>query len=64
MLGQTFVYRNNTLAIKGLDTLRRPIRRRDARSESLVEYGLRHPAGKTFHAGLDEGFREAGRLRL
>jgi hypothetical protein len=60
MLGQTFVYHDNLFAINRLylhlhraDSLENP-------SESLVESGLRHPAGKTFHAEKEDGFAASG----
>jgi hypothetical protein len=57
MLGQTFVYRNNTWAINSLHGLEHPDKWLEIPSESLVESGLRHPAGKTFRASKEDGLR-------
>jgi hypothetical protein len=60
MLGQTFVCHDNSFAVNRLrlhpclaDGLENP-------SESLVESGLRHPGGKTFRAGKDDGLAPSG----
>ena len=55
MLGQTFVYQNNSFAINELRLYLCLIDGPENASESLVESGLRHSDGKTFHAGKDEG---------
>jgi hypothetical protein len=55
MLGQTFVYRDNAFAIKDLRGYPHLRSSPENPSESLVESGLRHPAGKTFRAGEEDG---------
>ena len=54
MLGQTFVYRDNTLCVNDLRRCEGPRRGSENPSESLVESGLRHLTGKTFRAGLED----------
>ena len=60
MLGQTFVYHDNVLLINDLRSHMGPGEGPENPSESLVESGLRHPAGKTFHAGKEDGFTASG----
>ena len=60
MLGQTFVYQNNSLAINELGLYLCLIDGPENPSESLVESGLRHSDGKTFRAGKDEGLHRLG----
>jgi hypothetical protein len=64
MLGQTFVYHDKALPINDLRTHLGQWSGPENPSESLVESGLRHPAGKTFRAGEEDGLRAARRLRL
>jgi hypothetical protein len=59
-MGQTFVYQDNTLGVNNLRAHRRRLGRLENPSESLVESGLSHPAGKTFRAGQDDGSCEGG----
>ncbi len=54
MLGQTFVYPDNTLCVNDLRRCEGPRRGSENPSESLVESGLRHLTGKTFRAGLED----------
>jgi hypothetical protein len=54
MAGQTFVYRSKTLALNELWVHRRRVAGPGNPSESLVESGLRHPAGKTFRAERED----------
>ena len=56
MLGQTFVYQNNSLVINELRLYLCLIDGSEDLSESLVESGLRHSDGKTFRAGKEDGF--------
>ena len=60
MLGQTFVYQNNSFTINELRLYLCLIDGPENASESLVESGLRHSDGKTFHAGKDEGIHRHG----
>ena len=55
MLGQTFVYQNNSFAINELRLYLCLIDGPENASESLVESGLRHSGGKTFRAGEEDG---------
>ena len=64
MLGQTFVYQNNSFAINELRLYLCLIDGPENASESLVESGLRHPGGKTFRAGEEDGFHAVQNLRL
>ena len=64
MLGQTFVYQNNSFAINELRLYLCLIDCPENPSESLVESGLRHSGGKTFRAGKDEGLQPSRKLRL
>ena len=64
MMGQTFVCRDNTLSLNDLHAYLGRWRGPENPSESLVESGLRHPAGKTFRAGEEDGLKTAWRLRL
>jgi len=57
MLGQTFVYQNNSLSINELCQYLCLIDGSEDPSESLVASGLRHSGGKTFRAGKDEGLQ-------
>jgi hypothetical protein len=56
MLGQTFVYRDNTLCVNDLRRCEGPRRGSENPSESLVESGLRHSGGKTFRGREEDGF--------
>jgi len=64
MMGQTFVCRDNMFILNDLHAYRGRWSCPENPSESLVESGLRHPAGKTFRAGEEDGLKTAGRLRL
>ena len=55
MLGQTFVYQNNSFAINELRLHLCLIDGPENASESLVESGLRHSGGKTFHGRESDG---------
>ena len=55
MLGQTFVYHGNTLQINDLCGHSRLQDVTENPSESLVESGLRHSGGKTFHGRESDG---------
>ena len=60
MLGQTFVYQNNSLAINELGLYLCLRDGPENPSESLVESGLSHPGGKTFRSGKEDGFAPSG----
>ena len=64
MLGQTFVYHGNTFTINQLHVHLHPACGPEYPSESLVESGLRHPAGKTFRRGGEDGLSSRPQLRL
>ena len=64
MMGQTFVCRDNMLPLNDLHAYLTLWSGPENPSESLVESGLRHPGGKTFRAGEEDGHKTAGRLRL
>ena len=64
MLGQTFVYQANPFYINELRRHQYLEDDPENPSESLVEYGLRHPGGKTFRNREGRKLRQLRELRL
>jgi hypothetical protein len=54
-MGQTFVCHHNSFTINRLGLHLHLEDNSENPSESLVESGLRHPGGKTFRAGKEDG---------
>jgi hypothetical protein len=59
-MGQTFVYQDNSFTINTLYSHPHLANGPENPSESLVESGLRHPGGKTFRGGNEDGFAPSG----